>query len=61
MDKRVDRHSFENAVAILLTSIAGINFTTFNSVPFALVTNMVDVADVGMYMGMLSQLIILLL
>jgi len=42
-------------VAILLTSIAGINFTTFNSVPFALVTNMVDVADVGMYMGVLNS------
>jgi hypothetical protein len=29
----------------------GLNFTTFNSVPFALVTNMVATADAGMYMG----------
>ena len=29
----------------------GLNFTTFNSVPFALVTNMVVAADAGMYMG----------
>ncbi|ELR25627.1 transporter, major facilitator subfamily protein [Acanthamoeba castellanii str. Neff] len=42
-------------VAVLLTCVVGLNFTTFNSVPFALVTNMVATADAGMYMGVLNS------
>jgi len=42
-------------VAFILTSLIGINFTAFNSIPFALMTNMVPSADVGMYMGVLNS------
>lgn len=41
--------------AFLLTALLGINFTTFNSIPFALVTSIVDPKDAGLFMGVLNS------
>jgi solute carrier family 45 protein 1/2/4 len=42
--------------ALLLTGLAGINFATFNSVPFALLSsNVKNASDIGLMMGVLNS------
>eukprot|EP01091_Cochliopodium_minus_P016725 TRINITY_DN6349_c0_g1_i1.p1 TRINITY_DN6349_c0_g1~~TRINITY_DN6349_c0_g1_i1.p1 ORF type:complete len:478 (-),score=90.73 TRINITY_DN6349_c0_g1_i1:14-1447(-) len=42
-------------MAFVLTSLVGINYTTFNSIPFALVTSAADPSDAGLFMGVLNS------
>jgi len=42
-------------VAFLLTAAVGVNFTAFNSVPFALLSQVTDPAEAGMFMGVLNS------
>lgn len=42
-------------VALLLTSLVGINFTAFNSIPYALFADLTAGKDAGMYMGVLNS------
>lgn len=41
--------------ALLLTSIPAINFAAFNSIPFAMTTDIVGESNVGLYMGVLNS------
>ena len=41
--------------AFILTALVGVNYTTFNSIPFALVTSAADPRDAGLFMGVLNS------
>jgi len=43
------------AIGLILMSALSINFTTFNSVPFALVASVASKDDAGLYMGVLNS------
>eukprot|EP01111_Echinosteliopsis_oligospora_P009610 TRINITY_DN2847_c0_g1_i2.p1 TRINITY_DN2847_c0_g1~~TRINITY_DN2847_c0_g1_i2.p1 ORF type:complete len:505 (-),score=110.17 TRINITY_DN2847_c0_g1_i2:36-1550(-) len=42
-------------IAFVLTSVVAINFTAFNSIPFALLSESVPSTQVGLYMGVLNS------
>jgi len=42
-------------LTIILASLVAINFTSFNSIPFGLVTSCANKQDAGLYMGVLNS------
>ncbi|EGC31816.1 hypothetical protein DICPUDRAFT_57477 [Dictyostelium purpureum] len=42
-------------LAIALTALVGINFCTFNAVPFAMMVKVIPSKDIGLYMGVLNS------
>lgn len=42
-------------VALILTALVAINFTAFNSIPFALLADSVASSEMGLYMGVLNS------
>ncbi|KAF2072545.1 hypothetical protein CYY_006142 [Polysphondylium violaceum] len=42
-------------LAMLLTTVVGVNFCVFNSIPYALMVNVISKSDAGLYMGVLNS------